>query len=303
MKVWIAGLLVALAAATAHAATDPLAEARRLYNLGQYDNAARFARDAMKLPATTDGARLILGRIYLEQYRRSADPDHLMQAREALRAVNTQGLDRRERVELAIGLGEALFLEDRFGPAAELFERALDSSADLGPEAHERLLDWWASTVDRLALTGPRDTREAVYARIVTRMEKELAADPGSAPASYWLAAAARGAGNLERAWNAAHGRVGHRSSGQGPRRRFARRPRPADGPGHHPRPRRPPPAARHEADVRGDALRVGSAEGRVDAVAPGPSRGFESHPPNCLGVRRTMTLRRILEQSGPQPG
>ena len=144
------------------------------------------------MSATTDGARLILGRIYLEQYRRSADQDHLMQAREALRAVNTQGLDRRERVELAIGLGEALFLDDKFGPAAELLERALDSSADLGPEAHERLLDWWASTVDRLALTGPRDTREAIYARIVTRMEKELAADPGSAPASYWLAAAAR---------------------------------------------------------------------------------------------------------------
>jgi len=124
MKVWIAGLLVALAAATAHAATDPLAEARRFYNLGQYDNAARFARDAMKLPATTDGARLILGRIYLEQYRRSADADHLMQAREALRAVNTQGLDRRERVELAIGLGEALFLDDKFGPAAVLYLRS-----------------------------------------------------------------------------------------------------------------------------------------------------------------------------------
>ena len=32
----------------------------------------------------------------------------------------------------------------------------------------------------------------------------ELAAEPGSATASYWLAAAARGAGNLERAWDAA---------------------------------------------------------------------------------------------------
>ena len=204
MKVWITALLVALVAATAHAATDPLAEARRFYSLGQYDTAARFARDAIKVPTMTEAARLILGRIYLEQYRRSADADHLMQAREALRAVNTQSLDSRERVELSIGQGEALFLYDFFGPAAELFERALDSSADLGPEAHERLLDWWASTVDRLALTGPRDSREAVYAPIFTRMEKELAADPGSAPASYWLAAAARGAGNLERAWNAA---------------------------------------------------------------------------------------------------
>jgi hypothetical protein len=195
---------VALAVTTAHAATDPLAEARRLYNLGQYENAARSARDAIKIPATAEGGRLILGRIYLEQYRRSANADDLMQARESLRAVNTQGLDKRERVELVIGQGEALFLDDRFGPAAEIFERALDSSAVLGASAHEGLLDWWASSVDRLALTGPRDTRETVYARIVARMEKELAADPGSAPAAYWLAAASRGAGNLERAWNAA---------------------------------------------------------------------------------------------------
>ena len=204
MRVWIAGLLVALVTATAHAAVDPLAEARRLYNLAQYDNAAKFAREAMKLPAMADGARLILGRIYLEQFRRSADFDHLMQARESLRAVNTQGLERRERVELAIGLGEALFLGEFFGPAAELFERALDSSQVLGPDAHERLLDWWASSVDRLAFTLPREAREAVYARVVSRMEKELAADPGSAPAAYWLAAAARGAGDLERAWDAA---------------------------------------------------------------------------------------------------
>jgi tetratricopeptide (TPR) repeat protein len=204
MKVWIAGLLVALAAATAHAATDPLAEARRLYNAGQYDNAARFARDAIKVPAMAEGARLILGRIYLEQYRRSADADHLMQAREALVAVNTQALDRRERLEYSIGLGEAMFLGDYFGPAAEVFERAIDSSSDLGDGAHERLLDWWASAVDRLALNGPREAREAVYGRIVARMEKELAADSASAPAAYWLAAAARGAGNLERAVNAA---------------------------------------------------------------------------------------------------
>ena len=31
-------------------------------------------------------------------------------------------LDARERIELTLGLGEALFLEDRFGAAAELFE-------------------------------------------------------------------------------------------------------------------------------------------------------------------------------------
>src|SRR5262245_58641893 len=111
MKLWMTGLIVALAASVAHGAADPLGEARRLYNLGQYDNAARFAREAIKVPAMAEGGRRILGRIYLEQYRQSANADDLMQAREALRAVNTQSLDRRERLELAIGQGEALFLD------------------------------------------------------------------------------------------------------------------------------------------------------------------------------------------------
>jgi tetratricopeptide (TPR) repeat protein len=198
-----AALLIVLAAGPAWAA-DPLAEARRLYNLGNYDTAARYARDAMKVPAIAEPARLVLGRIYLERYRRTADSVDLVQAREALRAVNTEGLERRERVELTIGLGEALFLDDRFGPAAELFERALDSSSALGAPAHEKLLDWWATAVDRLALSAPRDGREVIYSRIVTRMEKELGAEPASASAAYWLAAAARGTGNLDRAWHAA---------------------------------------------------------------------------------------------------
>src|SRR5690349_23288422 len=108
MKVWMTGVIVALAVSVAQGAADPLAEARRLYNLGQYENAARFAREAIKVPAMTEGGRLILGRIYLEQYRQSANADDLMQARESLRAVNAQSLDRRERLELAIGRGEAL---------------------------------------------------------------------------------------------------------------------------------------------------------------------------------------------------
>ena len=204
MRAWaITGALM-LAVTLSASAADPLAEARRLYNAGQYENALRYAGEAAKVPATAEAARLLLGRIHLERYRRSADPGDLLDAREALRAINTQLLDRRERAEWTVGMGEALYLDDHFGAAAELFERALDSSSALGASAHERLLDWWASSVDRLALSRPRDARETVYARVVTRMEKELANDPSSAPAAYWLAAALRGAGNLERAWNAA---------------------------------------------------------------------------------------------------
>lgn len=198
--------LVALAAfgAAPVRAADALGEARRLYNQGQYDAAARMAREAMKMPATMESGRLVLGRIYLERFRRSADPADLSQARESLKMVNTGGLDGRERVELTIGLGAALFLDDRFGAAAELFERALETSASLGPVAYERVLDWWASAMDRLALSRPHETREPIYTRIVARMEKELSLNPASAPAAYWLAASARGSGNLDRAWHAA---------------------------------------------------------------------------------------------------
>jgi tetratricopeptide (TPR) repeat protein len=195
--------LVLLGAAPLQAA-DPLAEARRLYNLGQYDTAARYAREASKVPATMEAGRLVLGRIHLERFRRTAESVDLTQAREALKSVNAQVLEPRERAELIVGIGECLFLEDRFGMAAETFERALDSSQELGPEAHERVLDWWATSLDRLALSRPRDMREPFYQRVLTRMEKELSRDPASAPAAYWFAAALRGAGQLDRAYDAA---------------------------------------------------------------------------------------------------
>ena len=197
-------LLIVGLSGTLAAAADPLGEARRLYNLGQYETAAKLAREAIKVPATAESARLVLGRIHLERYRQTAEQDDLVQAREALRSVNTEGLDRRELAEFTIGLGEALYLEDRFGSAVELFERALDTGDPLGAGGRDRLLDWWATAMDRLALTRPREAREPVYLRVMSRMEKELAGDPASAPASYWLAAAARGAGNLDRAWHTA---------------------------------------------------------------------------------------------------
>lgn len=186
------------------AAADPLGEARRLYNLGQYDAAERAAEDAARDRATAQGARLVLGRIYLERYRRTGEEADLSSGREALMGIDARLLDPRERLELMVGAGEALYLEDRFGPAAELFGSALDGDTLLEPAAYERLLDWWATAFDRLAQTRPRDAREPLYRRVVERMEQEVARTPGSTPAAYWLAAASRGAGDLDRAWNAA---------------------------------------------------------------------------------------------------
>lgn len=183
-------------------ASDALAEARRLYNLAQYASAERAARDAMR--TTPDPARVVLGRVRLERYRQSADPADLAEARLALRTVDPRPLQPKERVELTIGLAEALFLEDRFAAAAELFEGSIDASAALGPAAHERVLDWWASSLDRLAQTRPAAERTSIYDRVLDRMASEIARDAGSTPAGYWLAAAARGAGQLDRAWGAA---------------------------------------------------------------------------------------------------
>jgi len=202
----LAGLLVFVLAITALPvqAADALSDARRLYNQGQYDAAEQAARDAQRTPAMAEGARVVLGRIQLERYRRTPAAADLSGAITTLRAVDARRLDVRERIELAIGLAEALYLEDRFGAAAALFESVLDDSEALGPIAHERVLDWWATAVDRQALLRPVSERAEMYGRVSERMSSEISKDPGSTPAGYWLAASARGAGDPERALNEA---------------------------------------------------------------------------------------------------
>jgi tetratricopeptide (TPR) repeat protein len=184
------------------AAPDPLGVARRLYNLGQYDRALEAAREAAANPATAASARLVIGRINLERYRQSYQSADLDEAHEVLKTIDPQTLDSRERLELQVGLAELLYFDEQFGAAAELFDPVLDASSALGPEAHERALDWWATSLDRQAQSS--SDREPLYERIVSRMEQELRRDPSSGPAAYWLAAASRGAGDLDRAWAAA---------------------------------------------------------------------------------------------------
>jgi hypothetical protein len=80
----------------------------------------------------------------------------------------------------------------------------LDATTLLGTEAHERALDWWATALDRDAQLQPPDARPAIYARVSEQMQQELKRDPASSAANYWIAAAARGAGDLDRAMAAA---------------------------------------------------------------------------------------------------
>jgi hypothetical protein len=196
--------LLAVAAMAAAPKPDLLTDARRFYNRGQYDEALEAAKQAASAPATASSARLIMGRARLERFRQTSIASELDEARADFRAADPRVLDARERIELQVGLGELLYLEDRFGPAAELLDPVVDASATLAPDAHERALDWWATALDRQAQSLPTAERGVLYPRIIERMEFELRRDPASAPATYWLAASARAAGDLERAWAAA---------------------------------------------------------------------------------------------------
>jgi hypothetical protein len=201
-----AAAFVLLAASSVAAAPKPdlLAAARRFYNDRHYDRALESAKQAAATPAIASSARLIMGRARLELYRQAQSPRELDEARADFHAADPRALDPRERIELQVGLGELLYLEDRFGPAAELLDPVVESSATLAPDAHERALDWWATALDRQSQLVPAAERAPGYARIIARMEQELRRDAASAPASYWLAASARASGDLERAWAAA---------------------------------------------------------------------------------------------------
>lgn len=203
----IALLLLAVLATPAgvRAAEHPaLAKARALYNAADYDGAILSAAAARLDSASADAAALVAARAYLERYRlRTSDAADLAAARERLGTVRVAALKPRDQIDLLVGLGQALFLADEFGAAAELFDTALSRAMLLSERDRWLLLDWWASALDREAQRLAVDRRPALLARVGERMEAELRQDPGSATANYWLAVAARGMGDVDRAWHA----------------------------------------------------------------------------------------------------
>jgi hypothetical protein len=197
---------VALVAVTTLAAgpRDVLSRARQLYNSAEYDAAIEAAGRITGSPDVSDAARLVLARAYLERFRRDSDDGDRDAAREALKQVRPSELPVDDRVELVIALGESLYFDEQAGAAAEQFELALAHVERRPTARRERLLDWWATALDRQAQASSDGVARALQARIVRRMEDELRTDTGATVASYWLAAAARGSGDIERAWDAA---------------------------------------------------------------------------------------------------
>jgi hypothetical protein len=205
-RVTCAALLILSAAGMVSAADerDPLARARALYNARDFEGAIAAANEGRRLPTRANSADLIAARALLERYRESASVDDLGQARERLRGIDPEQFGPVERLEYIVGLGQTLFYDSAAGAAADVFESVLGASASMAFDARERVLDWWASAIDREARPQPDIERQALYQKVLDRMRMELARNPASSVAAYWLSAAARGQGDLRGAWDAA---------------------------------------------------------------------------------------------------
>jgi hypothetical protein len=202
----LAAALAAGLASTAAAADprDEIARARNLYNERAFEAAIQAAEVARQDPDFADAADLIAARAYLERFRATTDQTDLANGRDRLRRVTPERLAPRERLEYVVGLGQALYFDEAEGAAADLFASVLDDPAALPFDARERVLDWWASALDREARRREDYDRANTYERLLTRMRGELSTNPSSAVAAYWLAAAAWGNGDIQGAWDAA---------------------------------------------------------------------------------------------------
>ena len=199
-------VLLSGVAAPALAADDraALARARQLYNLRDFDGAIAAADDARRAPERADSADLIAARALLERFRTSGVAEDLAGARDRLRRLAPERLAERERIEYLIGLGEALYLDDAPGAAAEIFDAVLQSPTAPLLDGRDVVLDWWATAVEENARPRTEFERQALYLAVRTRMREELGRRPASAIAAYWAAAAARGEGDLQGAWDGA---------------------------------------------------------------------------------------------------
>lgn len=201
------GLVAVVLAAMAQPALAnraDLARALMLYNAREFDLSIDAALAARKTPGTQDAASVVLARALLERYRERVDPADLGDAREALGSVRAGMLDPRGRVEYLLAVGQALFLEDEFGAAANLFASGVAPGFEADPVLGEALVDWWGSAVERQADSSNPDTRKALFEALARQMREQLGRRTESAAAPYWVAAGLRGAGEVLAAWHAA---------------------------------------------------------------------------------------------------
>lgn len=187
------------------AAQSHLARAREAYNAGNFDAAIQLAAGPRNQPRTAASAALIIARARLERFRASASPADLSAARTELVTLNTHALSQHELLEWQIGLAQTLYFENELGPASDWFRTLIPSvREELPPAETDKLLEWWATTTSASAEALSGAARTEKYREVLAMMELELESNPMSRAGTYWIAVAARGAGDLNRAWNAA---------------------------------------------------------------------------------------------------
>lgn len=187
------------------AAQSDLERARALYNAGQFDASIAAAAAAKAKPSAAPSATLIAARARLERFRQSNDAQDLALARTELVSLDPRILAPQEMIEWQFGLGTALFLDNQPGPAAEMFATVLPTAREkLQAAEFDKLLEWWATTLSRVAESHSGGARKDAYAAMLSAVRRELERDPLSRPAAYWLMIAARGTGDFDGAWNAA---------------------------------------------------------------------------------------------------
>jgi hypothetical protein len=199
---------------TALQRAELLARAHELYNQRQYDEAIRLSEEAGRAQDLADAASVVSARAHLERYRDVREPADLDAARTALTMIVDANLSARDHVDWTIGFGELLYFDRRFNTAAEFFETALGRIELLESGARERLLEWWASALDQQAQFATESERPPLYMRVLARSEEELRRENRSLVASYWIAVAALGLNDVERAWGAAEAAWLRASSG-----------------------------------------------------------------------------------------
>ena len=187
------------------AAQSDLERARTLYNVGQFDESIAAAAIARKKTVAAPSATLIAARARLERFRQKNDPEDLAAARADLVSLNPRVLAPQEIIEWQIGIGTALFLDDRPGAAGEMFTTVLPTARGrLTAAEFDKLLEWWGITLSRVAESQSGAARKESYSAMLAAVRGELERDPLSRPTAYWVVVAARGAGDFEGAWNAA---------------------------------------------------------------------------------------------------
>ena len=250
---------------------------------------ARGSDQARLVVAQADRADLIAARSYLERFRESRAADDLDNARSRLKQIDPQRFGAPERVEFLVGLGETLYFDGAFGAAGDVFGTLLTRADDVPIAGRDRVLDWWASAIDRDSRTRAEIDRQAPYQRVRDRMLQEIAVRPGSTAASYWLVSGCARAGRLVGRVERRGGRVVRAPLAGDPGRRGpARRPRSADAAGHRSRAR------------QGDCRFAVSLDALRAAVGSSSRRGGRSSA--ALGRYSVCAPRRDRERKRPAP-